>query len=208
MVSFYADPLGTNTQSPRQDRRNYSLPATPEPDDPTAMTYGVQLGIRFVTQVDGVITAVKFWRSPNHDWTGTQAGPGWGMIWHQTSFAPSPGGMLLAQDDFPAAAPTDTGWLTCPLSAPVAAARSSYFIAVVQTGRYSLTNSLHSTALPYYGYDPGGFGNPSSPVVMGATVNSSPFALNGLYAYGGVPTFLTQGFLATGYYVDVVFEPD
>jgi uncharacterized protein DUF4082 len=115
----------------------------------------VELGVRFLSDTAGSITALRFYKSPG------SAGPHIGHLWTAT-------GTLLATVTF--ANETASGWQQASLAAPVPINANTPYVAsyFAPSGQYPLT---------YNGFAPAGVSAP--PLTAGATPT------NGLYTYAG-----------------------
>ena len=139
---------------------------------------GVNLGVTFTTDTSGYITGIRFYKAAAN--TGTHVG----SLWSAT-------GALLAQVNF--TNETASGWQQASFSSPVSVTAGATYVAsyFAPNGHYSATSnglaSMVSTP-PLYAL-------PSSSVA------------NGTYAYGSTPTFPTNSYNATNYWVDVIFSP-
>ena len=102
-------------------------PATQNPgvaqNDPNA----VELGVKFRTDVNGFITALRFYKSPQ------DVGPHVGNLW-------SASGTLLASTTF--AGETASGWQEAPLPAPIAIAANTTYVASYHTASGHYTASV------------------------------------------------------------------
>lgn len=85
----------------------------------------VQLGTRFTTSSDGVISAIRFFKAD------ATSGPNTGRLW-------SSNGRLLASVDFTTT--TGSGWRTAQLTSPVAVTAGSTYVAsyTAPRGRYAV----------------------------------------------------------------------
>ncbi|WP_457187319.1 DUF4082 domain-containing protein [Nocardioides sp. P5_E3] len=99
-----------------------TTPTMLESTDKNAVT----LGVRFSSQVDGTVSAIKFYKGPNN--TGSHTGTLW-----------SANGTQLATGTF--AGETSAGWQTLVLSQPVVISKNTLYVASYRTsvGRYSVT---------------------------------------------------------------------
>jgi subtilisin family serine protease len=115
----------------------------------------VELGVRFLSDTAGSITALRFYKSPG------SAGPHIGHLWTAT-------GTLLATVTF--ANETASGWQEAPLPAPVPINANTPYVAsyFAPSGHYPLT---------YNGFAPAGVSAP--PLTAPVTPT------NGLYTYAG-----------------------
>ena len=140
-------------------------------------TSAVELGIKFQSDTDGYITALRFYKSTAN--TGTHMGSLW-----------SAGGTLLANVTF--TNETATGWQEATLPIPVAITANTTYVASYHTnvGRYSADSAYFNSA-----YDNPPLRAPSSGESGG----------NGVYRYGA-GGFPNQTWNATNYWIDVVFQ--
>jgi hypothetical protein len=141
-------------------------------------TNPVEVGVKFRADVDGVITAIRFYKGGAN--TGTHVGNLW-----------TSAGERLATVTF--TGETASGWQQANFGTPVPIQANTVYVASYHTtvGRYAADGGYFAAA-----------GVVSTPLrALGAT--ESP---NGVYAYGpgGFPT---NTFNATNYWVDVVFVP-
>jgi len=99
-----------------------TVPTVLEDSDPGAVT----LGVRFASDTDGTVTAVKFYKGPNN--TGSHTG----MLWKAD-------GTKLAEGTF--SAESSSGWQTLVFSQPVEIAKDTEYIASYRTtvGKYAVT---------------------------------------------------------------------
>jgi methionine-rich copper-binding protein CopC len=138
----------------------------------------VELGVRFRSDMSGYITGVRFYKGPNN--TGTHIG----NLWSST-------GTLLASATF--INETATGWQTVVFSSPVAISANTVYVAsyFAPKGQYSIDEQG----------------------LLGG-VNSGPLHVlpdgedgpNGVYRYGSRSGFPTTGYMASNYWVDVLFS--
>ena len=151
-----------------------ATPATVSAQDANA----VELGMKFTSDVNGTVTAIRFYKGPSN--TGTHIGNLW-----------SSSGQLLATVTF--TNENASGWQQANLSQPVAITANTIYVV-----------SYH-TNVGYYSVD-GGFFNSSfdDAPLHGIANGTSP---NGVYAYGGTQ-FPNQSYNASNYWVDVVFSPN
>lgn len=147
-------------------------PAVVAADDVSA----VQLGLKFRSDVDGVITALRFYKGPGN------AGPHVGKLWTSN-------GELLGSVNFEAE--TAIGWQQANFAAPVPISAGSTYVASYHApvGRYSA--------------NPGGLASAVYRPPL-QSLPSSPAGGNGVYRYG-TDGFPVNSFGATSYLVDVVF---
>jgi subtilisin family serine protease len=146
--------------------------------DPDAAA--VEVGVKFRSDSSGLITGLRFYKGVGN--TGTHVG----HLWTST-------GVLLATATF--TGESTTGWQQVNFAIPVAINPNVTYVA-----------SYH-TNVGHYAADLNYF--------AGAGVDNAPLhALkdgvdggNGVFAYGVASAFPNQTFLATNYWVDVVFTP-
>jgi hypothetical protein len=139
----------------------------------------VELGVKFRSDVNGLITGVRYYKSAAN--TGTHIG----NLWSAT-------GTLLARATF--VNETTSGWQQVLFSSPVAITAGTTYIASYHT------NSGH------YADDPGyfaGTGLDSGP--LHALADGLQGA-NGVYAYGVNSSFPANGWDSSNYWVDVIFQ--
>ncbi len=141
-------------------------------------TNAVELGMKFRSDVDGVITALRFYKSVSN--TGTHTGNLW-----------TASGTLLASVTF--RNETASGWQEMPLPTPLAIRPNTTYVVSYHTGvgRYSADIDYFTGS----GYD-------KSPL---RALASGEDGANGVYLYGA-GGFPSQTWNATNYWVDVVFE--
>jgi PKD repeat protein len=140
-------------------------------------TNAVELGVKFQADVDGLITGIRFYKSPTN--TGTHVGSLW-----------SRDGQLLAQAPF--TNETASGWQQVDLAEPVVITANTVYVASYHTdvGQYSVDENYFSDS---------GVDNSPLHALRNRRRNG-----NGVYSYGpgGFPTDTYQ---ASNYWVDVVF---
>ncbi|MFI7544407.1 DUF4082 domain-containing protein [Actinoplanes sp. NPDC049599] len=137
----------------------------------------VELGVRLRSSTAGYLTGVRFYKGAAN--TGTHTG----AIWSNT-------GVRLATVTF--TGESGSGWQTAVLPNPVAVAANTTYVASyhTDTGFYSATGNGLATAV--------------SRGPLTALANGTDGG-NGVYRYGA-SAFPTQTYLATNYWVDVVFD--
>jgi hypothetical protein len=152
---------------------NTGVPAIIDVADANAL----ELGVKFRTDADGFITAVRFYKSAAN--TGTHRGNLWTV-----------GGTLLATAVF--TAETLSGWQEVTFPAPVAVTANTTYVASyhTNTGHYSYTGGYFGAA-----------GVDVPPLHAPANFSSA----NGVYGYGA-SGFPTNSYNAANYWVDVVFN--
>ena len=151
-----------------------TIPTNPSVADPSA----VELGVKFRTDISGLITGIRFYKGSGN--TGTHVGNLW-----------TAAGQLLATATF--TSESTSGWQQVNFAAPVAIAANTVYVAsyFAPNGNYAGDNSYFANS----GVDNG--------VVhlLRDGVNGG----NGIYAYGASSTFPNSTFQASNYWVDVVF---
>jgi hypothetical protein len=137
----------------------------------------VELGVKFRSDLNGVITALRFYKGTAN--TGTHVG----NLWTAT-------GTLLATVTF--SGETASGWQQASLPSSVAISANTTYVASYHTnvGRYSVTAPYFASA---------GVDRPP----LHALANSA--GGNGVYVYGA-SAFPTSTFNSSNYWVDVVFN--
>ena len=161
---------------------------TPEEIDSNDST-PVNVGVKFQASIPGTVTGIRFYKASAN--TGTHIGE----LWTAT-------GQLLASATF--TNETGSGWQEVDFSQPVAIDANTIYIAsyFAPNGHYSDNNAYFYTTPPMG----------TNPTIT--TVNSPPLqaprntngTVNGVYSYAGTPTFPTDTFKATNYWVDVIFQ--
>jgi hypothetical protein len=166
--------------------------------NPTTVPYGqvdsgdgssVEVGVQFTGSIDAEVTGVRFYKAAAN--TGTHVGDLW-----------SASGTLLAQGTF--TKETASGWQTLTFASPVVLQAGKTYAAgyYAPNGHYSIT--------------PGWFYPQPAPTPLGgATDTSGPWSSivatgsneNGVFAYGGSPSFPTSTYGAANYWVDPILSP-
>jgi len=150
-----------------------TVPPIPDSGDAGA---NVELGVKFTSDVAGVVTGVRFYKAATN--TGTHTGTLW-----------SSAGVVLATATF--GAETASGWQSVTFSSPVAVTAGTTYVA-----------SYH-TAAGHYAASHAGFAVAVNAPPLHAPADSVASG-NGVYRYGA-SAFPNQTYLASNYYVDVVF---
>jgi len=138
----------------------------------------VEVGVRFKADVNGTITALRFYKAPTN--TGVHTGHLW-----------SASGTLLASITF--SGETASGWQQATLSTPVAITANTAYVA------------SYYTTVGNYAADARAFVVAVDAAPLHAVADASG-AGNGVYRYGA-SAFPASSYLATNYWVDVVFVP-
>src|SRR5688572_29876807 len=150
-----------------------SVPTFSDAGDPRSL----EVGVRFHSDVDGFVDAVRFFRLGEH------AAPHVVNLW-------TAGGTLLATRPFHSAATND--WQEAKFDTPVPVARDSHYVASVfmPTGHYAITEAFFAAV--EHARPP-----------LHAPPHTSGVG-NGVYAYGPASTFPTESG-GSNYWVDVRF---
>ena len=143
-------------------------------------TAAVELGVRFQADNNGLITGIRFYKA------STNRGAHTGSLW-------SSDGQLLAQATF--VGETSFGWQQVNFASPIAITANTVYVASYHagSGHYSADNGYFATA----GIDNGPLHAP----------RDGDRGSNGVYAYGQNTAFPSDSYLATNYWVDVIFIP-
>ena len=152
-------------------------PATAAPSMPDSFDSSqIEVGVRFFSEIDGFITAVRFYKSATN--TGTHTGSLWSV-----------GGSLLATGTF--TNETASGWQELRFNNPVPIAANTTYVASYHTnvGHYSADNAYFANSAV------------NSPPLH-APMSGNPG--NGVFKYGS-SAFPTTSFHAVNYWVDVTF---
>jgi hypothetical protein len=139
----------------------------------------VELGVKFRSSANGYVTGVRFYKSTSN--TGVHTG----SLWDKT-------GKQLATVTF--ANETASGWQTATFSSPVAiTANTTYVVS------YHAPNG-------HYSADAGYFATKSATNGPLTALQNGTDGSNGVYNYGNTPTFPTDSYNATNYWVDAIFS--
>ena len=164
---------GSNCPCPSLWDHDTATPQTVDSGD----TSGIEVGVRFSSDVAGFITGVRFYKASTN--TGTHVAHLW-----------TASGTLLATATF--TAESAAGWQLVSFSAPVAILANTPYVASYHT------NVGHYAADPLY-FASAGINSP--PLHAPASTGTAP---NGVFVYG-TSAFPTSTFNATNYWVDVDF---
>lgn len=148
--------------------------ATPAAFMPTYMP--IELGVKFRSDVAGVITGIRFYKAPGDNSQHT------GSLW-------SSGGALLATGAF--TNETASGWQQLTFSTPVAINANTTYIASYHTSGFGIDAGYFRT----HGFDNG---------PLHALQNGVDGA-NGVYLYGPDEQFPSSPSDSNNYWVDVIF---
>jgi hypothetical protein len=142
--------------------------------------HAVEVGVKFRPDFSGTIQAIRFYKS------GTNIGTHIGHVWSST-------GAILGSVTF--TSESASGWQEAEFSPPVSVTANTVYVAsyFAPVGHYSADTQYFAAA---------GVDNP--PLHALADGTSGP---DGVFAYGAIPSFPTNGHQATNYWVDVVFVP-
>ncbi|HME72332.1 MAG TPA: DUF4082 domain-containing protein, partial [Myxococcota bacterium] len=140
----------------------------------------VELGVKFKTDVPGTITGIRFYKGSGN--TGTHVG----NLWSST-------GQRLASATF--SGETASGWQQVNFSTPVSITANTVYVASyhTNTGHYSDDQNYFARK---------GVDNP--PLHL---LRDGVSGFDGVFAYGSASSFPTNGWHASNYWVDVVFNP-
>jgi hypothetical protein len=140
-------------------------------------TNAVEIGVKFRSDSNGVITGIRFYKSTAN--TGTHVGNLW-----------TSSGQLLASVTF--TNETASGWQQANFSTPVPISANTIYVASYHTnvGRYAGDNNYFATS---------GVDRPPLHALSNSTTGG-----NGVYRYGS-SGFPNQTYRASNYWVDVVF---
>jgi hypothetical protein len=155
---------------------NQPVPAVLGVADPNS----IELGMKFRSDVAGLVSGVRFYKGPNN--TGTHLA----NLWSST-------GTLLATATF--SSESTSGWQQVTFATPIAINANTTYVV-----------SYHTNA-GTYSVDSGFFTNGVTNGPLHALKDGAEGA-NGVFAYGSSSTFPTQGKQASNFWVDVVFTPN
>ncbi len=178
-TSPYAQVTVADTQA--ADTQSYSLwgaVGKVEESD----TQPVELGVKFRTDVDGSVSAVRFFRAVPIDSGYTV------HVWSETGELLGKGAAFEGQQPTP-------GWQTIQVYPPVAVKAGVTYVAsyYASKGQYSVSEGFFSNITVTNG-----------PLhALGDGVDGG----NGVYVYGQGGGFPTQSHNASNYWVDVLFTP-
>ena len=151
--------------------------STAAPSVPWNNDAPVTLGVKFRSDVTGLVSAIRFYKGAGNNGTHT------GLLYSST-------GTVLAQAAF--SGETASGWQQVSFSSPVSiAANTTYIAAFFSTSGYAYNVNYFTSS----GVD--------SPPLHG--LRSGVDGSNGVYVFGGTPQFPTFTYADTNYWVDLVF---
>jgi hypothetical protein len=153
-----------------------TIPATPDSEDALAVT----VGCRFRSDLAGEVIGVRFYKGDSDN-----GGQHVGLIYDN-------GGTTLNSVVF--VGETASGWQQQLFASPVAILANTTYVVAYFTpqGHYSVNNNYFTAS---------GFDNPPLHALQDDVDGD-----NGVFTYGGVPTFPTSNFLNSNYWVDLVFR--
>ena len=158
-------------------------PATARPlkEAETTDSNAVEIGTKFRSDLDGLITGLRFYKGATN--TGTHVG----HLWTRT-------GQLLATATF--TNETATGWQEVTFASPVPISANTTYVASYHAprGNYAVNDMQFASA---------GVDNPPLHALRDGVDGG-----NGVYAYGPSGTFPNGVYRSEGYWVDVVFDTD
>jgi len=151
-----------------------AVPAAPSVRDSNA----VELGLKFRSDVDGKVTAVRFYKG------GGNSGTHVGNLW-------SSSGTKLASVVF--TQETSSGWQRAEFAKPVSITASTTYVVsyFAPAGHYAADNNAFAST-----------GVRRGPL---RALRSGVDGSNGVYRYGSSSRFPDQSWMASNYWVDVVF---
>ncbi len=156
-------------------------PASALPGTPSVADYsGVNLGMKFTSDVKGLVSAVRFYKGSGNN--GTHVG----ALWSST-------GTLLGSVTF--TGETASGWQQMNFASPIQIAANTVYIV------------SYLAPLGYYAGDNNGFSAAISSPPLHALQDSTSGG-NGVYLYGKTNAFPNQTWSASNYWVDLVFTPN
>jgi uncharacterized protein DUF4082/HYDIN/CFA65/VesB family protein/immunoglobulin I-set domain protein len=141
---------------------------------------GVELGVKFRSDVSGTITSLRFYKNAAN--TGTHVG----NLWSST-------GTLLASATF--ANETASGWQQVTFSPAVPVTANTVYVA-----------SYH-TNVGHFSYDLNAFASAGVDNTPLHALQNGVSGGNGVYAYNATSSFPTNSYYSANYWVDVVFTP-
>ena len=154
-----------------------SVPSTPSDSD----TGSVNLGVKFTSDVKGLVSAVRFYKGSGN--TGTHVG----ALWTST-------GTLLGSVTF--TGETASGWQQMMFASPIQIAANTVYVVsyLAPVGHYAGDNGGFSSA---------GIDNPPLHALQDGVSGG-----NGIYLYKTTNGFPNATWASSNYWVDVVFTPN
>jgi chitodextrinase len=139
----------------------------------------VEVGVKFQSDVAGTVSGIRFYKGTSN--TGTHEGDLW-----------SASGTKLASATF--TNETASGWQEVDFTTPVQIQANTTYVA-----SYFAPNGG-------YAYTYGGLTSELNTLPLHALADGTS-GPNGVYVYSSTPAFPTNGYRASNYWVDVMFEP-
>jgi WD40 repeat protein len=138
----------------------------------------VELGVKFRSDINGVIQGIRFYKGSSN--TGTHIG----TLWSNT-------GQKLAQAAF--SNETASGWQQVNFATPVAITANTVYVASYHTpvGHYSVNENY--------------FANKGVDIPPLHALQDGVSGSNGVHVYSSTPAFPTASFASSNYWVDIVF---
>jgi len=180
--SVYTSPNPSPTPSPAPASGNpLSIFTNQKPTGQTENDKkgGIEVGLKFQSTVAGYADGIKFYKSTGD--SGTLSA----QLYSRT-------GTLLASKAF--ANQTDSGWQTVLFDAAIPIAANTTYIAAYY-------NSLGNYILTAYGLKTAVTNGP-----LTALADSTTDGFNGIFKYTNAPDLPDSGYLASNYWVDIIFE--
>jgi hypothetical protein len=195
-VTYYFTVVGytsANVESQPSNEVSYKTPTTPPatasiwPSNaaPTVADSGsddpnVELGVKFRSDVSGIITGIRFYKA------ATNTGAHVASLWTST-------GTLLATAT--STGETASGWQKVNFPAPVSITANTVYVA-----SYHCDNGHYSQDTDYFSSTTG-VDNPPLHALPSTSSNG-----NGVFAYGNGTVFPNQSWKSSNYWVDVIFQ--
>ena len=152
-------------------------PATATPGTPWINSTAATLGLKFRSDVAGVINGIRFYKGAGN------AGTHMGLLYSST-------GTLLGQATF--TGETASGWQQVTLTPAVSIAANTVYIAALF--------STSGFAFDSYYFTSSGIDNAPLHALQSGTAGG-----NGVYVYGSTPQYPNATYVDSNYWVDVVF---
>jgi methionine-rich copper-binding protein CopC len=178
--NYWVDPIFWTSTPPNAPQCPCSIwPSSAQPSLASSSdTSPVNLGVKFTSDQNGYIAGIRFYKGQSN--TGTHVGELWDS-----------GGDLLGQVTF--TNESATGWQQANFSSPIPVTAGTTYIAsyFAPNGGYAADSEMFANA---------GVNN-----IPLSALASSANGGNGVYIYASSPSFPTNSYNATNYWVDVVF---
>jgi hypothetical protein len=148
---------------------------TPTPQtDPTP----VNIGMRFFSDVPGIVTSIRYWKDAGNNGTHTVA------LWTDT------GTLLATATNTPS---SGDHWEDVPITPVAIAANTNYITAYHSASGFSYTVNYFDAHQ-----------EDNAPLHAPENTGGAP---NGVYVYGAANQFPTGNYIGSNYWVDVAFKP-